>query len=160
MLWHATAVGFFYSTRVTWSVQCLRHKRRCNKCSLPGRGLQTLFTQTPTPAFEQPPTPLRPRPQGNKGCGWHLLRSEKRSERDADYSPSSSAEFTNKNSNHSPLCLHAVDREKMYLYAVLQTKLLAMQPTFINAAKCQKSKVSTRRARISAYFMSPENNVK
>ena len=35
-----------------------------------------------------------------------------------------------------------------------------MQPSFIKEAKRQKSKASTRRASISAYFMSPESNAK
>ena len=35
-----------------------------------------------------------------------------------------------------------------------------MQPSFINETKCQKSKVGTRRARISDHFILPESNAK
>ena len=115
MLLHDTADGFFCNTCITWSRPNLSHviKDGAKKmfASRPaGRGLQTLFTQKPTPAFEHNPPPSEPA----KATGGTFPRREKRPERDVDHSPSSSAEFTNQNSNNDSIltCLRAVDRKK------------------------------------------------
>ena len=49
----------------------------------------------------------------SKGCRGPFPRMEKRPQRYVDHSSSSSAQFTNENSNNGcPLCLHPVDRKK------------------------------------------------